>query len=128
MHDSSSDFDSLFNEEENDQEEEIGTSQKIQNSPSLLLNDYAVVKVQRNTKNSSRHYVAKIISTYDDGDYEGVFYKKLPGAHKFTETNEESFIDVDDIVLKLSKPTGINSALFHNAISFSVDLTGFSIY
>lgn len=87
-----------------------------------------VVKVQGKTKKSFRHYVARIISTYDDGGYEVIFYKKLPGAYKFTETNEESFIEMDDIVFKLSKPTGINSARFHNAISFSDDLTIFTIF
>ena len=128
VHDSSLDFSSFYNDEENDQEEEIRTSQKIQNSPSLLLYDYAVAKAQGKTKNSIRHYVTKIISTYYDKGYEGVFYKKLSDAPKFTETNEELFIDIDDTVLKLSKSTRINSAWFHNTISFSEDLIGFNIY
>jgi len=127
LHDSSSDFNFSFSGEECDQQNE-DDDMKDQKTLSLKPNDYAIVKVQGKTKTSFRHYVAKIISTYDDGGYEVVFYKKLPGAYKFTETKEESFIDTGDIVSKLSHPTCMQTARFHNALSFSEDLSMFKIF
>lgn len=122
VHDSSSDNE--FDDMENAQDAGIEDSQ--QNSE-LLPNDYVVVKVQGKTKNSFRHYVAKIIGIYLGG-YQGVFYKRLPSAYKFSETSEESFIPDGDIVLRLSKPTEMNSARFHNVITFTEDLSTFSMY
>lgn len=117
VHDSSSDF-------EFDQEEDIDN---LEEKSELMPNDFALVKVQGKTKNSFRHYIAKIISICHGG-HQGVFYKRSTNAYKFSETNEESFIPNEDIVLRLSKPTEMNSARFHNVITFTEDLTGFIMY
>lgn len=124
LHDSSSDFD-FSSQDEDEPQEEIETSQQI--CKTLVPNDYAVVKVQLKTKNSFRHYVARIIGVYLGG-YEGVFYERLPNAYKFSETTEESFIPDEDIVLRLSKPTEINSSRFHKVISFTEDLTSYTMF
>lgn len=127
VHDSSSDLDIdlIFGEEKFEETEEATSSKKIQIP--LTPNDFAVVKVQGKTKSSFRLYVAKIISMYQDG-YEGLFYKKIQGAYKFIETQEESFIPSDDIIMKLSKPICIKSSRFNNAIAFSEDLSEYTLY
>lgn len=125
IHDSSSDGDFIGDDDGNDQVESFEHSQD--DSALMLPNDYAVIKVDGKTKNSFRHFVAKIVSIYQDG-YDVVFYKRLPNTYKFSETNEESFVEVKDVVLRLSKPILNLSARFHNVLTFKEDLRSFRMF
>lgn len=93
----------------------------------LQAGDFALVKVFGKSKDSMRLYVAKIITSEADENFV-LFYKWTPKTLHFTETTEEAFIKKENIFLKLSKPVQCSTARFYNMISFSDDLTGFSIY
>lgn len=125
IYDSSSDGDFIGDDDGNDQVE--GTENSQDDSALILPNDYAVVKVDGKTKNCFRHFVANIVSFYQDG-YDVVFYKRLPNTYKFSETNEESFVEVKDVVLRFSKPIVHLSARFHNVLSFNEDLNSFRMF
>lgn len=130
LHNSDTDLDveSLIAESEVDDEDGVENFQEDKtNSSSLLTNDYAIVKVHGKSKGSFRLYVSKIISP-SDGGYECTFFKRYPNTHKFSETQEEAFVDEKDIVLKLSKPNESHNARFHKMISFPDDLSGFTLY
>ncbi|CAB0005145.1 unnamed protein product, partial [Nesidiocoris tenuis] len=57
-----------------------------------------------------------------------MFFKQYPQTFKFSETDEEAFVDKKDIILKLSKPIESHHARFHRLISFPDDLSDFTLY
>lgn len=94
---------------------------------SLLIGDFAVVRVERKQKESFRLYVTKVIEVEDDG-YVGVFFKKKSSANKFEETEEEGFFHQEDIVYNLSKPIIHTHGRFKDMISFEDDLNEITLY
>lgn len=117
LHNSSSDLDGLFSTSEDDEDE----------PGELRVNNFAVVKVQGKTKNSERLYVSRILRVHEDG-CEVLFYKRIPPTQRFSETEEEAFVDSHNIFMALSRPVTSTSGRFQNTTTFSNDLRCFSIY
>ena len=117
LHDSSSD-DMSFPECE---------SESNDGSIGLSIGKFAVVRVHWKTKNAFRLYVFQITATDNDG-YHGIFYKRAPNTMRFSETNEEFYVNKEDIVLKLSNPLQGSSARFKDFVSFSTDLSEMTLH
>ena len=110
-----------------DIDEPFSSKDENESANKLRLNDFAVVKIQGKTKNSVRLYISKIVRVYNDG-YDAVFYKKIPGTLRFSETKEEAFLELQDIYMSLKKPIECTSGRFQNTISFSENLNDLTIY
>lgn len=86
--------------------------------------DFVISKVFGKAS-SYRLYVAKITEV-NNGGFEGFFYKRIPQTFKFIETTEQSFLQKDDIVKKLSQAVQSSSIRFKDAVGFQDDLSSYS--
>ncbi|XP_046684661.1 uncharacterized protein LOC124370420 [Homalodisca vitripennis] len=86
-------------------DEESGVEEPLNTQLSFLPGDFAVVKIYGKTKAHFRLYVCQV-KDYEEGGYICQFYKKQPFARKFAVTDEDSFMDEDEINLR-SEPEKI---------------------
>ncbi|XP_072392290.1 uncharacterized protein [Diabrotica undecimpunctata] len=114
LHDSSSN--SSFSESDADNE-----------LSELSPGEFAIVKVYGKTKDSFRMYVMRITVIVDEG-YSGIYYRRAPNTMRFSETEEEFFVNKTDIIRKLSKPLLGSSARFNDFVSFSTDLSDLMLH
>lgn len=93
----------------------------------LKPDDFVLAKVFDQNKTSFRLYVAKVIRREPRG-LNVLFYKRAQNTMRFIQTVERSYLDVEDVVLQLSKPVLSSSVRYQNMIAFSNDLSEFTIY
>lgn len=85
---------------------------------------FKLVKVYGKTKNSSRYCVCQVRNVDNEG-FEGNLYKRLSFTVKFTWTEEESHISLNDIVVHFPTTYIESSMRFNNIISFNVGLNDY---
>lgn len=98
-------------------------------NPSLQIEDFAIVKVYGDSTKVYRMYICQVTELQDDG-YVGRFYKKNLNSSTFSATEEESFFEKADVVMKLRPPVDVSksSSRFKNRLSFVDDISHFTLY
>lgn len=125
---SSTDCSKFCPSDDNNSANKMMTFIPIQTRPeNLIKGDFVVIKFEK--KKTVKHYVGKILSKCNYGDYE-IFYlrKKSSGTFVFPNVKDKATVHISDIILQLPMPITIKDTnRTATMFTFKVNLSSYNL-